>query len=162
VSLGRVRPPEWAALLAGALLLAALFLAWYGPQAGHGSVARGPAARPLTAWQAFSVADAILALLALSGPALLAAQAVRPSPALPLALGVVTIAAGAVALGVVVLGLLSRPGGTVAMAPAAGAWIALLAAAGLLAAGWWSMAAERSRGAPQPPVEVRPAPPAAA
>lgn len=159
MSLARVRAGEWLAGAAGVLLLVALLLPWYGTSP-TGSTAYAPGGRQaLTAWQAFTVVDVILALLALAGPALLAVQATRRSPALPTGMGVVTVTCGLVATILVIVELVVQPGGGALVELAPGAWIALAAAAGLLAGGWWSMATERSPGAPVPQVEVRRAPP---
>jgi hypothetical protein len=142
----RVRAGEWLAGAAGLLLLVSLFLDWYD---GPGSDGPG------------TVVTVVLALLALSGPALLAVQATRSSPALPAALSVIVVTCGALATLLVLVKLVLQPGDNGAVGLAAGAWIALVAALGLLAAGWRSMGTERNPGAPVPRVEVRPAPPAA-
>jgi hypothetical protein len=142
----RVRAGEWLAGAAGLVLIVSLFVDWYG-----GPGADGPGV----------VTTVVLALLGLSGPALLAVQATRSSPALPAALSVVVVSCGALATLVVLVKLVLQPGDNAAVDVAAGAWIALVAALGLLAAGWRSMGTERNPGAPVPRVEVRPAPPAA-
>jgi uncharacterized membrane protein len=120
MSLVRVRPAEWLAGAAAVLLIAAPFF------------------------------DVVLTILALPGLALLVAQAVRRSPALPAALSIVTILAGVAATIVAIVRLLSSPG--------TAAWLVLGGALGLLTGGWWSMATEEVRGVPAPDVEVRPAP----
>ena len=150
MSLRRVRAPEWLAGAAGTALIVALFLPWY-------SQGRPSA----TAWEAFTVTDVLLALLALAGPALLAVQATRLSPALPIGISVIAILCGAVAAILVVARLVLQPGANDAVGLEAGAWLGLGAALALLAGGWWSMAAEHDPGAPTPHVEVRRAPPAA-
>ena len=76
----RLRDGEWIAGGGGAALLAALFLDWYGG---------------LSAWRAHAVLDVVLALLALVPLALVVAQATRRSPAVPVALSVLTPLAGA-------------------------------------------------------------------
>jgi hypothetical protein len=157
----RVRPGEWLAGAAGVLLIVSLFLTWY-TAPGFRPLARATGYAPLggfgTGWQAFAVADVLLTVLALSGVALLVAQAARSSPALPTALSIFTVLAGVVATIVVVVQLLGGPDGA---SLGAGAWLGLAGALGLLAGGWWSLATETVRGMPEPEVEVRPAPPAA-
>jgi hypothetical protein len=142
VSLARVRPAEWAAGLAGAVLLVALFLPWYGT---------------LAAWDAFDVIGVLLALLALPGPALLVAQAVRQTPAMGAALAIIGVLTGFVATILVAIRLI-WPAANGALG--AGAWLGLAGAVGLAAAAWWSMGTEVVPDMPAPDVEVRPAPPA--
>jgi hypothetical protein len=150
LSLRRVRAGEWLAGLAGIVLIVSLFLHWYDAR---------PA--PLTGWQAFAVTDLLLALLALSGPLLLAAQARRESPALPTALSIVCASCGALAAAVVLVRLVVEPEADRVTGVAAGAWLGLAAALALLAGGWWSLESERTPGATAPPVEVRRSPPPA-
>jgi hypothetical protein len=120
MSLVRVRPGEWLAGAAAVLLIAAPFF------------------------------DVLLTILALPGLALLVAQAVRRSPALPTALSIFTFLAGVAATIVAIVRLLASPG--------TAAWLVLGGALGLLTGGWWSLATEEVRGVPAPDVEVRPAP----
>jgi hypothetical protein len=150
MSLRRVRAGEWLAGLAGAALLVALFLPWYDAR---------PAA--LTGWQAFAVTDVLLALLATSGPLLLALQATRESPALPTGISIVCATCGALATAVLLVRLVVEPEADRVTGIAAGAWLGLAAALALLAGGWWSLESERTPGATAPPVEVRPSPPPA-
>ncbi|MEA2281339.1 MAG: hypothetical protein QOK21_1946 [Solirubrobacteraceae bacterium] len=150
MSLRRVRAGEWLAGLAGAVLLVALFLDWYDARRA-----------PLTGWQAFAVTDVLLALLALSGPLLLALQATRESPALPTAISIVCATCGALATAVVLVRLVVEPQADRVTGIAGGAWLGLAAALALLAGGWWSLESERTPGATAPPVEVRPSPPPA-
>jgi hypothetical protein len=147
-----LRLGDWVAGVAGIVLLVALFLPWYSVTAG--------VSRDLTGWQAFAVIDILLALAALVGIVLAVAAAVRRTPGLPVALGVVGCVVGAVATVLVLVRVLDEPGPDELLDVAAGAWIALVAAAALTAGAWTSMADERNRGVPYPPVEDRPAPPA--
>jgi hypothetical protein len=161
MNLLRVRTGEWVAAAAGVLLFASLFVTWYqaeGVVAPAGATTFAPLHGVGTGWQAFAVADVLLTVLAVSGPALLAAQATRRSPALPAALSIVAILAGTAATVIVVVHLLARPDGADL---GAGAAMGLAGALCLLAGGWWSMATEEVRGVPAPDVEARPAPPAA-
>jgi len=140
----RLRDGEWLAGAGGAALLAALFLDWYGDQ---------------TAWQAFALIDVLLALLALVPLALVAAQATRRSPAVPVALSVVTPLAGALAAALIAFRIVDPPGADDAFAAHGGAWLGLAAALLVVAGGCRSIRVERIPGAPAVPVEALPAPP---
>ena len=148
-----LKPGDWLAGLGGLVLLASLFLTWYAV-AGTG--------RDLTAWQSFSVIDVLLALVALLGIALAVTTAVRRTPAVPVALGVIAGPAGAIATLLVLIRLLDPPGPNELLDLGPGVWLALAGAAAVAAGAWWSIGDERNRGVPAPPVEVRPAPPEAA
>ncbi len=140
--MGRVRDGEWLAAGGGVALLASLFLDWYGGR---------------TAWQGLAVIDVLLALLALVPLALFAAQATRPSPAVPVALSVLTPLAGALAAVLIAARMIDRP--DAAQGLHRGAWLALAAALVVVAGGWRSMRVERVPGVSLPPVEALPAPP---
>ena len=146
--LQRVRGGEWLAGLAGVALIVSLFLRWY-----------DAAPAPLTGWQAFTVTDVLLAILALAGPLLLGIQATRESPALPTATSIVCTTCGALAAAIVLVRLVVEPEADRVSGIAAGAWIGLAAALALLAGGWWSLESEHNAGATAPPVDVRPSPP---
>jgi hypothetical protein len=156
VSLRWLKPGEIVAGAAGALLLAALFLPWYSVSVELSGAGRLEA--HISGWQALSVIDVLLAIAALCGIALLVAQATQRRPGLPVALSVVASTVGIPATLLVLFRIVDAP------APAdraIGIWLALLGAAGVGAGGWLSMGDERNRGVPEPPVDVRPAPPAA-
>jgi hypothetical protein len=102
-------------------------------------------------WSGPPVPAVLLCLAALPALALPVAQATARSPAVPVALGVLTSAAGIVAVPLALVRLLLRPG--------AGAWLGLAAALGVLAGGWLSMRAELVPGEVPPRVPRRPAPP---
>jgi hypothetical protein len=138
----RLRDGEWLAGAGGAALLASLFLDWYGHR---------------TAWQALAVVDVLLALLALVPLALVVAQATRRSPAVPVALSVLTALAGALAVVLIAFRLIDLPGAAVQVH--GGAWFALGAALLVAVGGWRSLRAERIPGVPVPVVEALPAPP---
>jgi hypothetical protein len=140
----RLRDGEWIALGGGAALLAALFLDWYGG---------------LSAWRAHAVLDVVLALLALVPLALAVAQATRRSPAVPVALSVLTPLAGLAAAVLIAWRMADQPGPDAARAVHGGAWLGLAAAALIVVGGWRSMRDERIPGAPPVPVESLPAPP---
>src|SRR5436309_3398102 len=68
MDLRRARAWDWVAGLAGAVLIASLFLHWY----------RAPGGGSVTAWQAFTVVDVILFVVGLVGIALVVANAILP------------------------------------------------------------------------------------
>jgi len=140
--MGRLRDGEWLAAGGGVALLASLFLDWYGGR---------------TAWQGLAVIDVLLALLAFVPLALFAAQATRPSPAVPVALSVLTPLAGALSAVLIAVRMFDRPDAGQGLHR--GAWLALAAALVVVVGGWRSMRVERVPGVSLPPVEALPAPP---
>jgi uncharacterized membrane protein len=138
-----VRPGEVIAGVGGLVLLVSLFTSWY-----EGGV---------SGWEALSVIDVILALVALTGIALLVTQATMRRPGWPVALSVLTSALGFVATLLVLLRIVDLPE---TEGLAGGIWLALAGVVALTAGAWRAMADERNRNVPDPRVEVRPAPPA--
>jgi carbon starvation protein CstA len=145
--MARLRAGEWVAGAAALLLLGSMFLGWY--ELG---------AQKASAWQAFGVLDVVLALLALVPLTLVAAQATRRSPAIPVALSVLTTLAGALAALLISVRLVDQPGPNALTSVAAGAWLGLLAALLVAAGGWRSMRVEAVPHTPPPPVEDLPVP----
>lgn len=125
----RLRPGEW---LAGAGGIALVATVWAGP----------------------IVLAVLLCCAAVPALALPVAQSTRRSPALPVALAVLTTTVGFVAVVLALVRLLDEP--------AAGTWIGLAGAVATLAGGWLSMRAEHVPGELPPHVPRRPAPPPAA
>jgi hypothetical protein len=146
----RLRPADWLAAAGGGALIVSLFLDWYGTTNREASV---------NAWEAFSVVDVVLVLTGALALALAAAQATRSSPALPVAIGVLTAAAGIAATVLVLYRLANQPGPNEFIEVELGAWIGLAAVLCVAVGGWLSMADERSPHAPPVDVPVRPAPP---
>jgi len=147
----RVRIGEMVAGAAGVVLLASMFLSWYSVSGRDDS---------LTAWSAFSVVDILLALVALLGIALAVSQVVGRGPALPVALGVITTTLALAGTLLVLYRILNQPGPNEAIGVSIGAWIGLVACAGVFFGAWLSLSDERPRPAdPVPPVpERRPTP----
>jgi drug/metabolite transporter (DMT)-like permease len=143
----RVRAADWIAAAAGVALLGSMFADWY---------ARVDVG--VNAWQAFSVLDIALALLASAPLALVVLQATRDSPALPVAFSVFTTVAGAVALLLILYRIVDQPGPNDAVDVEPGAWVGLVAAVVVTAGGWRSMRDEAMPGVALPPVEDLPAP----
>ena len=136
----RLRDGELIAGAGGLALLVSLFLGWYSGA---------------SAWEAFSVVDVLLALLALVPLALVVVQATRESPSLPVAFSVFTVVAGLLATLLVLFRIVDKPGGGDVEL---GAWIGLAAAVVTAAGGWRSMRVEEIPGAPDPPVQDLPLP----
>jgi hypothetical protein len=154
--MGRLRGGDVVAGLAGAVLLASLFMGWYEPTAVFGALDRIDFG--VSAWEAFSVLDVVLALLALVPLALVATQATRDSPSLPVFFSVLSTVAGLLATLLILYRVVNQPGANDAVEVQAGAWVGFTAAAALTAGGWWSMRDESMPGVPAPPVEDVPAP----
>jgi len=152
--IGRLRVPDLVAGAGGFALLASMFLHWYGL-----ALLGGP---EVTAWQAFSVLDVVLALLALVPLALVVLQATRESPSLPAMLSTLTVVAGMLATLLIGYRIVDQPGANAAVGVDAGAWLALAAAVVTTGAGWRSLADESSPGRAQPAIEELPAPEAGA
>jgi hypothetical protein len=142
LDLRRLRLGEWLAAAGGVLMIVSLFLPWYAGASGY---------------EALSVIDALLTLLALLALALAVLQATRDSPALPVGAGVLTAVFGIVGVLLVVFRLIDAPYAGAEVR--AGAWIGLAAAAAIEAAGWLSLDNEYVSGLPpdlEP--ELRPTP----
>ena len=152
--IGRLRVPDLVAGAGGFALVAALFLHWYGLTLPDGR-ALGP---EMTGWEAFSVLDVVLALLALVPLALVVLQATRDSPALPVLFSVLTTVAGFLAAVLILYRIINQPGPNDVADVQAGAWLAFLAAAVVTAGGWSSMRVEAMPGRPERPVEHMPSP----
>jgi hypothetical protein len=141
--ISRLRDGEWIAGVGGVGLLVSLLLDWYSGA---------------SAWQAFSVLDVVLALLALVPLALVVLQATRESPSLPVAFSVLTTLAGALATLLILYRILNQPGPNDRVEVELGAWIGLAAAAIAAVGGWRSLREEEIPGIPLPPVEELPVP----
>jgi hypothetical protein len=142
MDLRRLRGGEWIALAGGILLVVSLFMPWYGDVSG---------------FEAFTVIDVLLVLVAGVAIALAILQATQTGPALPVAFGVLTVTVGAIGVLLVLFRLIDSPGDV--GGPAGAAWLGLAAAVALTAGGWRSLANEHVRHLPPgPEPELRPAP----
>ncbi len=142
MDLRRLRGGEWLALAGGVLLVVSLFAPWYEDVSG---------------FEALSVVDILLVLVAAVAFALAILQAAQTSPAAPVAFGVLTVTTGVLGALLVLFRLIDAPGEH--GGPAAGAWLGLVAVAALTAGGWMSIANEHvSHLPPGPEPERRPAP----
>ena len=158
--MGRLRDGEWIAGAGGLGLVVALFLHWYSVPLPPVGAAGFPGIDALQAsgWQAFSVTDVLLALLALVPLALVVLQATRTSPSIPVAFSVFATIAGGLATLLVLYRLVNQPGPNELVDVESGAWLALAAALAITAGGWRSMRVEGVPGAAIPPIEEQPAP----
>lgn len=178
MDLRRLRVGEWIVGACGLLLLIALFLPWYADTepvgayfhkdevAGWTAYAMVPAT--LTAWEAFTVLDLILALLALAAISVPIVTATHRVPALPLAIESLTALFGMLGVVLVLIRLLNLPGD--AYGRDIGLWLGLAATLGITAGALIGMRDERRSpqgrhtdlsGVPvssQPDIEKLPAP----
>lgn len=121
----RPRAGEWLAGASGAVLVASLFLPWYGGR---------------SAWSAFAAIDLVLLAAALVALALLAVTVARAGSPVRVAAGSCTVLAGVVATLLVAFRAL-LPAASEGRAP--GLYLGLLAAIAMVAAGLASLDDER-------------------
>ena len=144
MDLRRLRLGEWLAAAGGVLMIVSLLLPWYQGASGY---------------EALTVTDVLLTLIALLALALTVLQATRDSPALPVAAGVLTVAFGAVGVLLVVFRLIDDPFSGAEVR--AGAWLGLFAALAIVGGAWRSIASEYVEGLPpdvEPELRATPAP----
>ena len=179
MDLRRLRHGEWIAGISGVVLLVSLFLDWYSV------TLKGLAGEPTpasTAWEAFSIADVILAIAALMGIGLAVAAATQRAPAVAQALSALTVPVALAAAVFAVVHALSlpdaasaahhgRPGGSFTVyAPLPrsflhppvsreiGLWLGLAGVLGVLVGAWRSMGDQSFPATARPDVEVTPLP----
>jgi hypothetical protein len=158
--MGRLRPADVLAGAAGVALLVVEFLRWYqvrGEPAPAGGTAYAPLA-PLSAWQAFSVIDILLALAAVIAIALVVVTATARGPAKPVALTVISTVASAIAVLLALFRALVPPHGY--LERCYGVWLGLGVTVLMLVFSFLAMKDDRTPGATPPDVPRRPAPPA--
>lgn len=148
MDLRRLRAGEVIAALAGVLLLLGLFLPWYSHDVVTSFGAR-PALPSQNAFEALAVTDLLLVLVAIAAIGLAITTAAENTVAVPIAYATLLAAAGIVATILVLVHLgatpaVSHPPETrVQTGTAAGAYVALLAAAGVLGGALLAMRDER-------------------
>ncbi len=121
------RPGELVGALGGLGLLVALFLPWYSVSEDN-----------VTAWQAFSVTDIVLAAAAVVGMSVAACVLLRISVSYPVAGSSVAAGFGALAVILIVIRLINPPGeGDVGIE--IGAWLGLVAAIAITVGGYKGM-----------------------
>ena len=168
--MNRPRPADVLAGVGGVVLLGSLWLKWYGFDA-DALVPKGELEGPaknlvdtalatadITAWQAFSVTDVLLALFALLAIGVPLTSALARRPAKPVAFTVLGSVGGVLAVLLVLYRLVDQPGSNALVAVKAGAWIGMAGAVLTLVGSWLAMADDRTPGAAPPQVPLRPAP----
>jgi len=148
VDLRRLRFGEWLAVAGGIALIVSLLLPWYDGPAG-----------PLTGYEALTIVDVLLTLVALLAIALGVLQATQDTPSKPVAAGVLSVVFGALAVLLVVFRLIDAPADGLEVRPSA--WLGLVAAVAITVGGWRSLAAEYVRRLPpdlEPELRPTPAP----
>jgi len=123
----RVASGELVGALSGLVLLVVSFLPWY--SAGG---------QDATAWQAFSVTDIVMALAAVSALSVGVVAFGRLSVSYPVAGSAITTGLGGLALLLIAYRLINPPGSG-DIDREIGAWLGLLAAAGVTWGGWLGM-----------------------
>jgi hypothetical protein len=137
-----MRPGEIVAGLGGAILLLSLSLEWY-----------SVGGRELSAWEAMSVLDVLLALIAVLALAVPLVAAPARGPAQPMAIEVIASVVCAIAVLLVVFRLLDHPGGLLS-----GAWLGLAGSVLAWSGAWMALRDESTPGATLPDVPRRPVP----
>jgi hypothetical protein len=130
MDLRRLRAGEWMAGLSGLGLLVALFLPWYGDDAGS-----------RTGWESLGALDVVLAVVALSALAIPVVTALERVPAVPLAHQSLTTLIGLLAVVLVLIRVLNMPDWAVEREW--GLWVALAATLGVAGGGLVAMRDER-------------------
>jgi hypothetical protein len=149
VELSRLRKGELIAGAGGVVLLVVMFLPWYSDA--------GPNPIDVTAWEALSITDLILALTAVAAIGLAVLTAARRSPALPVAASVITTTLGALATLLVLYRILNQPGPNELAEVKLGAFLGFLSVLAITGGGFRSMRDEEGEGAPMP-TDMRPTP----
>jgi hypothetical protein len=147
VDLRRLRAGEWLACVGGTALIVALFLPWY------------EGTEPVTGYEALTVVDILLTLLALLALAIPVLQATQEVPSKPVGAGILTVVFGALGTLIVVFRLIDAPADGLEVR--AGAWVGFAATVLITVAAWRSLAAEYVRGLPpdiEPELRATPAP----
>jgi len=128
MDLRRLRAGEWIAAASGAALLVSLFLPWYGSP-------------DLTAWEALSAIDVLLAFVAAAGVLLALVTATQRVPAVSIALSALVTLAGLVGIVLVLMRTLDVPDGAGGREWAL--WLGLAGAAGIVVGAVLAMRDER-------------------
>jgi hypothetical protein len=128
MDLRRLRVGEWLVGACGVLMLVALFAPWYGNPSS-------------SAWEAFTILDVILALLALAALSVPLVTATHRVPAVPLAIESLTALFGSIGVVLVLIRVLNLPDDL--HGREWGLWLGLVAALGIVAGGLVAMRDER-------------------
>ena len=145
----RLRIGDWITGIGGLVLLLSLWMPWYAVSDGT-----------LSAWAAFGLIDLWLALTALLAIAVPVVTALKDSPAVPVALDVITWAVALIATLLVLFRLLAEPHSDVVTGREWGLLVGGLALLTALAGAWLAMRDESAPGIRQPErFEPMPVPP---
>ena len=128
MDLRRLRVGEWIVGACGVLMLVALFAPWYGNPSS-------------SAWEAFTILDVILALVALAALSVPLVTATHRVPAVPLALESLTALFGSIGVVLLLIRVLNLPDDL--HGREWGLWLGLVAALGIVAGGLVAMRDER-------------------
>jgi hypothetical protein len=128
MDLRRLRVGEWIVGACGVLMLVALFAPWYGNPSS-------------SAWEAFTILDVILALLALAALSVPLVTATHRVPAVPLAIESLTALFGSIGVLLVVIRVLNLPDDL--HGREWGLWLGLVAALGIAGGALVAMRDER-------------------
>jgi carbon starvation protein CstA len=156
----RLRIGEWVLGLGGAVLLASMFLGWYGVDGANASN---------SAWEAFGVFDVVLAVVAVWAVAA-ALAAAHNTPAVSLAMASMLVVVAAVVLIVLVVRVIDPPtfqglavvtedDGTAEVTRLAGLWVGVAALAALTVGAFAAVRDERFPRAARIDAPVEPIPP---
>ena len=132
MDLRKLRNGDWIALVSGIVLIAALFLPWYG---AGGDTASG--------WSALTVIDVVLVACALFGIAQWFFTAQQPTPAVPLAIAGLGAWAGVAAIVLTLIRIVDSPVDGASLEY--GVFVALGASLALFVGAWRSLGDERIR-----------------
>jgi hypothetical protein len=164
--MGRLRPADVLAGIGGAVLLGSLWLKWYGLDARAlirgGDSKRGAlnvldtfSTPDLSAWQAFSAIDILLAVAALLAIGVPISSALARSPAKPVAFALLASVAGFVAVLLVLFRIVDQPGSNALITVKSGAWIGMAGAVLALVGSSLALADDSTPGATPPQVPRR-------
>jgi hypothetical protein len=162
----RLRTGEKIAAGSAVALFIFMFFSWYGVDVGPISSAlldRAGVDTTVTAWVAFDLLDLFLLLTIVVAIGLAVLTATGRSVALPVAASVITAVLGALATLFVAYRILNQPGPNDVITVKIGAWLGLLACAGIAVGGYLAMRDEGTTfddaiASAREAIPVRPAP----
>lgn len=168
MDLSKLRTGEKVAAISGVALFIFMFFSWYGVDVGPISGAlldRAGVDTTATAWVAFDILDLFLLLTLAVAIGLAVLSATGRSVALPIGASVITTVLGALATFFVFYRILNQPGPNDVITVKIGAYLGLLASAGIAAGGYLAMRDEgttfdQAIASAREAIPVRPAPPA--
>jgi hypothetical protein len=168
MDVSKLRTGEKVAAASGVALFILMFFSWYGVDVGPISGAlldRAGVDTTATAWQAFDFVDLFLLVTLLAAIGLAALTASGRSVALPVGASVITAVLGGLATLFVAYRILNQPGPNDVISVKIGAWLGLLASAGIAIGGYLAMREEGTTfdeaiASAREAIPVRPTPPA--